>query len=95
MWIAGDLEKNFQSFKKELLRSGIASSVTRTASPLSFGFSDTWGIEWQGKDPNEKIDFDRYSEDEGLVKTAGLKIIQGRDMDLTNYPTDSTAMLIK
>jgi len=56
--------------------------------------SDTWGIEWQGKDANAKIDFDRYSEDEGLVKTAGLKIVQGRDMDLTNYPTDSSAMLI-
>ena len=94
VWIAGDLDKNFQSFKNGLLRSGITSSVTRTASPLSFGFSDTWGIEWQGKDPNAKIDFDRYSEDEGLVKTAGLKIIQGRDMDLTNYPTDSSAMLL-
>ena len=94
VWIAGDLEKNFQSFKEELLRSGITSSVTRTASPLSFGFSDTWGIEWQGKDANANIDFDRYSEDEGLVKTAGLKIVQGRDMDLRNYPTDSSAMLI-
>jgi putative ABC transport system permease protein len=94
VWIAGDLEKNFPLFKNELLRSGITSSVARTASPLSFGMSDTWGIEWQGKDPNAKIDFDRYSEDEGLVKTAGLKIVQGRDMDLTNYPTDSSAMLI-
>jgi len=94
VWIAGDLEKNFPLFKNELLRSGITSSITRTASPLSFGFSDTWGIEWQGKDPNAKIDFDRYSEDEGLVKTAGLKIVEGRDMDLTNYPTDSSAMLI-
>jgi len=94
VWIAGDLDKNFKSFKNELLRSNITSSVTRTASPLSFGFSDTWGIEWQGKDPNAKIDFDRYSEDEGLVKTAGLKILQGRDMDLTNYPTDSSAMLL-
>ena len=94
VWIAGDLEKNFPLFKNELLRSGITSSVTRTASPLSFGMSDTWGIEWQGKDPNAKIDFDHFSEDEGLVKTAGLKIIQGRDMDLVNYPTDSNAMLI-
>ncbi len=94
VWIAGDLDKNFPVFKNGLLGSGITSSITRTASPLSFGFSDTWGIEWQGKDPNAKIDFDRYSEDEGLVKTAGLKILQGRDMDLGNYPTDSSAMLI-
>lgn len=93
-WLTGDLDKNFPMIKSELLQSGIASSVTKTSSPLSFGFDDTWGIEWQGKDPDAKIDFDRFSEDEGLVKTAGLKLIQGRDMDLTKYPTDSTAMLI-
>ena len=93
-WITGDIDKNFSSYKNELLQSGIASSITRTSSPLSFGMSDTWGLEWQGKDLNEKIDFDRFSEDEGLVETAGLTILQGRDMDLTKYPTDSTAMLI-
>ena len=76
------------------MQSGAVVSITQTSSPLSFGMSDTWGIEWQGKDVSEKIDFDRFSEDEGLVKTAGLKIIQGRDMDLTQYPTDSSAMLI-
>jgi putative ABC transport system permease protein len=93
-WITGDLDKNYPLLKNELLASGIASSVTKTASPLSSGISDTWGITWQGKDPNDKTDFDRYSEDAGLVKTAGLKLIQGRDMDLINYPTDSTAMLL-
>ena len=36
-WIAGDLEKNFPVFKNELLRSGVAVSVTQTAFPLSFG----------------------------------------------------------
>ncbi|HKO80984.1 MAG TPA: ABC transporter permease [Chitinophagaceae bacterium] len=93
-WITGDIDKNFSSYKNELLQSGIASSITRTSSPLSFGMSDTWDLKWQGKDLNEKIDFDRFSEDEGLVETAGLTILQGRDMDLTKYPTDSTAMLI-
>ena len=72
----GDLDKNYPLLKNELLKSGIASSVTKTASPLSSGISDTWGIEWQGKDPNDKTDFDRYSEDEGLVKTGGLKLMR-------------------
>ncbi|MBE7169506.1 MAG: ABC transporter permease [Williamsia sp.] len=93
-WITGDLAKNYSLIKKELLSSGVAVSVTKTASPLGSGFSDTWGIEWQGKSPDDKTDFDRFSEDEALVKTAGLTILQGRDMDLTQYPTDSTAMLI-
>jgi ABC-type antimicrobial peptide transport system permease subunit len=93
-WLTGNMRQNFSSIKNELLQSGAAVSVTQTSSPLSFGMSDTWGIEWQGKNEKEKIDFDRFSEDEGLVKTAGLKIIHGRDMNLTQFPTDSSAMLI-
>ena len=93
-WITGDIEKNYPLIKNELLTSGVASSVTKTASPLTFGMSDTWGVEWKGKNRSHKIDFDRYSEDEGLVKTAGLQLISGRDMDLAKYPSDSTAMLL-
>jgi ABC-type antimicrobial peptide transport system permease subunit len=42
----------------------------------------------------EKIDFDIFTEDEGLVTTAGLQLIQGRDMDLTKFPSDSAAVIL-
>ncbi|WAC14631.1 ABC transporter permease [Dyadobacter pollutisoli] len=93
-WLTGDIDKNYRQIKSELINAGIASSVTKTASPLSFGSSDTWGVEWQGKNKAEKIDFDRFSEDEGLVKTARLQLIAGRDMDLSKYPSDSSAMIL-
>lgn len=93
-WITGDLEKNYTSLKNELLSSGIASSVVKTSGPLTSNMSDTWGIQWQGKVVGDKTDFDRFSEDEGLVKLAGLQLIEGRDMDLSLYPADSSAMLI-
>ncbi len=93
-WITGDMAKNYAQIKRELLSSGIATSVTKTASPLSSVSSDTWGIEWRGKNKAEKIDFDIFSQDEGLVKTAGLQLIQGRDMDLTKFPSDSSAVLL-
>lgn len=93
-WITGDLEKNYRQIKSELISAGIATSVTKTASPLSSVSSDTWGIEWKGKNMAEKLDFDRFSEDEDLVKTAGLRLIQGRDMDLTKFPSDSAAMIL-
>lgn len=93
-WITGDLEKNYRQIKSELLSTGIASSVTKTASPLSSILSDTWSIEWQGKNMADKIDFDRFSEDEGLIKTAGLRLVQGRDMDLAKFPSDSSAMIL-
>ncbi|CAG5067856.1 hypothetical protein DYBT9623_00583 [Dyadobacter sp. CECT 9623] len=92
-WITGDMEKNYRQIKSELIASG-AASVTKTASPLSYVNSDTWGIKWAGKNQAENIDFDRFSEDENLVKTAGLQLLQGRDMDLTKFPADSSAMLL-
>lgn len=93
-FLTGDLEKNYNIVKNELLAAGIATSVTKTSAPLTQGWSDTWGIEWQGKAPNDKTDFDILSADEQLGKTAGLQFIAGRDFDLKQFPTDSTGMII-
>jgi ABC-type antimicrobial peptide transport system permease subunit len=93
-WATGDINKNYTSIRQALLSSGVAASVTRTNLTVTNGGSDNWGFEWQGKVAGDKIDFDVLSEDEGLVKTAGLQLVQGRDMDLVNYPTDSTAMIL-
>ncbi len=88
-WVTGDLNKNFASLKTELLLAGIASSVVRTADLLTSNWSDTWGIQWQGKDPHDKTDFDRFTQDEGLIGMTGMQLVQGRDMDLVQFPTDS------
>jgi putative ABC transport system permease protein len=90
----GDLNKNYPLVKNELLQSGIATLVNRTSWPLTEVWSDTWDIGWQGKSPYDKTDFLRFSTDDNLVKTAGLKLLQGRDMDLVHFPTDSTAALL-
>ncbi len=93
-YLTGDIEKNYLLIKNELVSSGAASSVTKTSAPLTQAWSDSWGFEWEGKDPNDKTDFDRYSADDGFLKTTGLQLKQGRDMDLDKYITDSTAMII-
>ncbi|WP_214070202.1 ABC transporter permease [Mucilaginibacter sp. dw_454] len=90
----GDIGKNYMLIKNELLSQGIATSVTKTNSPLTERWSDGWGQNWEGKDPNLNVSFDRFLADDGLGKTAGLKFVQGRDFDLKQYPTDSTGMII-
>ncbi|MCB0669371.1 MAG: ABC transporter permease, partial [Saprospiraceae bacterium] len=90
----GDISKNYRLIKSELLSSGTATSVAVTSAPITQSWSDGWGQEWEGKDPNDKTDFYRYNEEEDLGETVGLTFVQGRDFDLSQYPTDSTAMII-
>jgi ABC-type antimicrobial peptide transport system permease subunit len=89
-----DVTKNYMLIKNELLSSGTAVSVTKTSAPLTEGWSNTWGIGWPGKDPNDKTVIDRFCADDKIALTAGLQIVKGRDLDLSTYPTDSSAVLL-
>lgn len=92
--IEGDLEKNYTLIKNELLATGVAESVTKTSSPITEGWSNSWGYEWKGKDEDDKTTIQRFNADDAIVKTIGMEIITGRDFDLNKYPTDSTAAII-
>ena len=93
-FLEGDVEKNYSLIRNELLSSGAATAVSKTSAPITEGWSDSWGYEWKGKDPNAKIDFNTFNTDGNLVKTVGLQLKQGRDIDPTAYPTDSTAIML-
>ncbi len=92
--LTDDLTKNYSLLKHDLLTSGAAISVTKTSAPLTEGWSNSWGFEWSGKEPNDKTIFDRFIADDAIAATAGIKIVQGRDFNLADYPTDSTAVLL-
>ncbi|QLG45708.1 ABC transporter permease [Costertonia aggregata] len=92
--IEGDLGKNYDLIKKELLVSGIAESVTKTNSPITQGWSNSWAFEWKGKDKDNKTTIQRFNADDAIAKTTGMEIIAGRDFDLDKYSTDSTAVIL-
>lgn len=93
-WMDGDVRKNIASIKNELISSRIATNITATSSPITQCWSDGWGMEWEGKDPSDKTDIDRFTCDGPLVNTFGMRLIAGRDFDLEKFPTDSTGMII-
>ncbi|MEP7141459.1 MAG: ABC transporter permease [Ferruginibacter sp.] len=94
VFIQGDIYKNYSIIKDELLNAGVATSVSKTQAPLTQNWSSGISMNWQGKDPDTKIQINRYTEDGDLVKTAGMQLVQGRDIDVKKFPTDSTACLI-
>ncbi|MBL7770612.1 MAG: ABC transporter permease [Flavipsychrobacter sp.] len=93
-FMTGSSEKNYELIKNELLSTGAAISVTKTSAPLTEGWSNSWGIGWKGKQPDDRTLFDRFCADQQFVKTAGLELVKGRDFDLAAHPADSSAILL-
>ncbi|MEO6669525.1 MAG: ABC transporter permease [Ferruginibacter sp.] len=94
-FIQGDNEKHFDLIKNELLSSGAAVAVTKSMSPITQRWSDGWGFSWPGSKPGDnKVDFIRFSSDADFVKTMGVHLLEGRDIDIKNYPGDSNAVLL-
>lgn len=92
--LSGDLNKNFQAFTNELIQQRAALSITKTSAPITEQWSGTTEMKWNGKEPHENSDIERIYVDEHMVITAGLTLVQGRDMDLKRFPSDSTAVLL-
>jgi putative ABC transport system permease protein len=91
---AGDIEKNYPLIKHELTTSGTALSVTKTMTTITRKGSNTWGLRWPGRNPNSDETIGLFSTDADLIKTAGLQLIAGRDIDINKYPGDSFAVIL-
>ncbi|HEV3326136.1 MAG TPA: FtsX-like permease family protein, partial [Puia sp.] len=91
----GNIEKNYPLIRQELISQGVASSVSKNWRDIVNNNIRGWGLRWPGenpKDTNTAINF--FSSDADLVKTAGLQLLAGRDIDIYHHPTDSLAMLL-
>ncbi|MBN3583155.1 ABC transporter permease [Algoriphagus aestuarii] len=88
------IRKNKLAMRNELLALPEVESVTYTFSPLTEIYSDTNMMDWQGKDPEYRPTMYRMGSDANLVKTAGMELVAGRDIDVFTYASDSMAALI-
>ncbi|HEY4111908.1 ABC transporter permease [Puia sp.] len=86
---------HYESIKRDLLASGAAVSVTRTFSPMTRAWGSVVDLSWPGSKPDDKRrSFVQFESDADFVRTTGTKLVQGRDIDLKTYPTDSTALVV-
>lgn len=90
----GDIEKNYPLIKQELISAGIAVAVTKNMSTITQRGTNTWGLRWTGRNPDDDETIALFSTDAELVKTTGLQLIAGRDIDINKYATDSLAVLL-
>jgi ABC-type antimicrobial peptide transport system permease subunit len=89
-----DLLKNYTALKNELINSGAAVSVSKSSATVNGIGTRVGGLEWEGMAPGATNDFDIINSRKDFIKTNGLQLIAGRDIDTENYPTDTLAMVL-
>lgn len=93
--LEGYLGKNYEPLRNALLKSGAVTSVSKNMSPVTQRYTDSWNFSWPGSTQEDlKTDFIRYGSDADMVKTLGMHLVKGRDIDIYKYPADSTAAIL-
>jgi len=91
----GNLSKNYLNLRQDLLSSDAVVSVSKNMSPITDRWSSGWGFTSNVSDEADKrIQYNRFSSDADAVKNLGFKLIQGRDIDVYKFQTDSAAVLL-
>jgi ABC-type antimicrobial peptide transport system permease subunit len=94
VYIKGDIIKNYDLIRSDLLNSGTVTDITRSNSPITEIWVMNDSYQWQGKGEEQQVKVIEYRTDRTFVKTMGLHLIAGRDIDIGKYPSDSNAVLL-
>ncbi|MGN6294965.1 MAG: ABC transporter permease [Chitinophagaceae bacterium] len=94
MYVKGEMEKNYPQIREDLIKSGAIISIARSNCPIT----DIWGVsdayQWEGQPSGKRSIIINYTADKDYASTVGLKLLQGRDIDVYTYPSDSSAVLL-
>lgn len=89
-----DLRKNIDAVQQELLSTGMVAAVCKTNSPITRSGGSISGLEWNGREDNKYVSFNLFTTTGDFVKTNGLTLLAGHDIDYSNYKTDDASCII-
>ena len=68
-------------------------NVSSSSHNLTGHNSGTWGLTWEGKDPEDKTEFENFTVNYDMMETLGIQMEAGR-MFSRNYPADTAKLII-
>ncbi|PJJ79230.1 ABC transporter permease [Mucilaginibacter auburnensis] len=84
MDVQGDMRKNFNAIKQQLLSSNYVTSVAMSDHRTLIEGNNTSGFTWAGKPANSKVLVSTRFVNPEFIKTMGMKIRDGRDLNYTD-----------
>jgi ABC-type antimicrobial peptide transport system permease subunit len=79
--------------RTELINAGAIVEMAESGSPTTSVWNTNGGFVWEGKDPEQAVDFPNNSVTVHYGKTIGWDIIEGRDFS-QDFASDSNAFIL-
>jgi hypothetical protein len=76
--LRGDAPASYPALKEELLRSPLIPFVTGTSQIPTNISANSWGADWEGKDPETRVLIGETQADFDYPETLGIEMAAGR-----------------
>ena len=91
--VTAPVHEHFDAVRTELINAGAIVEMAESGSPTTQVWNTNGGFNWEGKDPNQGVDFPNNAVSVDYGKTIGWKIIEGRDFS-REFASDSNAFIL-
>ncbi len=86
--VVGNIEENFQFLKEELNKYPGVKGVSYGTQLPTYISSGTYGIEWKGKQEEDKLFINVTQVGYDYIPTFGIELVEGRNFSI-DFPADS------
>lgn len=87
------LHQKFETIRTELKSKNLIVEMSESTSPATEVYNSNGGISWEGKDPNQSVDFPNNGVTHEFGKVLDWQIKEGRDFS-RDFATDSAAFIL-
>ncbi len=91
--ITEDVHKHFDAVRDELVNAGVIVGMAESGSPTTAVWNTNGGFDWEGKDPDQPVDFPNNAVSHDYGKTIGWQITEGRDFS-RDFASDTAAFIL-
>jgi putative ABC transport system permease protein len=89
-----DLRKNWAALRNELINTGTATAVCMSSTTVTDITAEESGLKWSGMDPKANPAFVLMEEGGDFIRTNGLTLLAGRDIDLASHAADTFSCVV-
>lgn len=88
-----EIHDHFDAVRTELIEAGAIVDMAESGSPVTAVWNTNGGFTWEGKDPEQAVDFPNNAVTHEYGKTVGWELSDGRDFS-RDFASDSAAFIL-